>query len=75
MAYWAKTPITAAVGTAIINPKKPSKTPPESNANITHMGCKPTLSPTSFGVKKLPSINWPTANTATTYKTGVRLEN
>lgn len=36
------------------------------SANISQTGCRPTLEPTSFGCRILPSRNWPLKNTTTT---------
>ncbi len=40
-------------------PTKPKSAPKADSAKISQTGCRPTLSPTSLGVRMLPSTNWP----------------
>ena len=47
------------MGTATIMPTSPNIDPKIDRASRSETGCKPTELPTSFGVKKLPSISWP----------------
>ena len=63
------TPITAAAGTASNAPTMPSRAAPASTAKISQTGWTPIRLPTRRGVTKLPSMNWPAANTAATTAT------
>ena len=56
--------MAAATGTAISIPTKPKTDPKAESANSSHTGCRPTDLPTSFGVRMLPSTNWPAAKIA-----------
>ncbi len=47
-------------------PAKPISEPKAVSAKISQTGCSLTLSPTSFGVSRLPSTAWPTRKTAAT---------
>ena len=53
------TPSAAATGTATSSPTKPNSAPKADSAKISQTGCSPTDLPTSFGVRTLPSTNWP----------------
>ena len=69
MAKRTSTATAAAAGTAISRPTKPNSAPKANSANISQTGCRPTLLPTSRGCRMLPSMNWPTKNTAATAPT------
>jgi len=64
--YIYSTPIAEAAGTAIRSPTNPNSVPKAESANNSQTGCRPTLSPTSLGDRKLPSTIWPVAKTAAT---------
>ena len=48
---------------------------PASTAKITQTWCRRMRLPTTRGVRKLPSMNWPSANTAATIATGTMAPN
>src|SRR5215217_1524884 len=54
--------MAAASGTATSKPTNPNRYPNANSANISQTGCKPVLSPTSFGVNTYPSSTWPSRN-------------
>ncbi len=58
--------MAAATGTATSMPAKPKTDPKAESAKRSQTGCSPTDLPTSFGVRMLPSMNWPAAKIAAT---------
>ena len=63
MAKRMSTAIAAEAGTATSRPTNPNNAPNAKSANISQTGWRPTLFPTSFGDRMLPSMNWPTKKT------------
>jgi hypothetical protein len=56
----------AATGTATRSPTKPKSAPKADSAKISQTGWSPTEEPTRFGVRMLPSTNWPAWKIAAT---------
>ena len=64
--YLTSTKLTALIGSASSTPKKPNNFPKNNKAKRTATGCKPIRSPTRRGVRKKPSMNWPSPYRAKT---------